>query len=51
VVATLIVAVIADVPIKGRDAGVSVQVAAVGAPEHVRARVPLKPPTGVNTSE
>jgi hypothetical protein len=47
----LIVAVIADVPIKGREAGVSVQVAAVGAPQHASVTVPLKPPSGVKTRE
>jgi len=51
VVATLIVAVIAEVPVKARDAGVVMQFAPVGAPEHVRVIVPLKPPSGVKTSE
>jgi hypothetical protein len=51
VVATLIVAVIAEVPVKGKDAGVVTQFAPVGAPEHVRVTVPLKPSSGVKTSE
>ena len=51
VVATLIVAVIAEVPVKVKGAGVVMQFAPVGAPEHVRVIVPLKPPAGVKTSE
>ena len=51
VVATLIVAVIAEVLVKAKDAGVVTQFAPVGAPEHVRVIVPLKPPSGVKTSE
>jgi len=47
----LIVAVIAEVPVTARDAGVVMQFAPVGAPEHVRVIVPLKPPSGVKTSE
>ena len=51
VVATLIVAVIAEVPVKTKGAGVAVQFAPVGAPEHVRVIAPLKPPSGVKRSE
>ena len=51
VVATLIVAVIAEVPVKAKDAGVVTQFAPVSALEHVRVIVPLKPPSGVKTSE
>ena len=51
VVTTLIVAVIAEVPVKAKDAGVVTQFAPVGAPEHVRVTVPLKPSSGVKTSE
>jgi hypothetical protein len=51
VVATRIVAVIVEVPVKAKDAGVVMQFAPVGAPEHVRAIVPLKPPSGVKTSK
>jgi hypothetical protein len=51
VVATLIFAVTADEPLKGKEAGVAMQFAPVGAPEHAKVTVPLKPPTGVKTSE
>jgi len=51
VVATLIVAVTADVPVNGRDVGVAVQFAPIGAPEHASVIVPLKPPAGVKSSE
>jgi hypothetical protein len=51
VVATLIVAVIAELPVKAKDAGVVMQFAPAGAPEHVRVTVPLKPSSGVKTSE
>jgi hypothetical protein len=46
----LIVPVTADAPLKGKDAGVAMQFAPVGAPEHARVMVPLKPSTGVKTS-
>jgi hypothetical protein len=51
VVVTLIVAVDADVPLNGKDAGVAVQFAPVGAPEHANVTVPLKPFWGVKASE
>ena len=51
VVATLIVAVTAEVLVKGKETGVAVQFAPVGAPEHASVIVPLKPPAGVKTSE
>jgi hypothetical protein len=51
VVATLIVAVAPDVPVKDKEAGVAVQFAPTGAPEHVRVTTPLKPPSEVKASE
>jgi hypothetical protein len=51
VVATLIVAVTADGLVKGKEAGLAMQFAPVGAPEHASVMVPLKPPSGVKTSE
>jgi len=51
VVAALIVDVTADGPVNGKEAGVVVQFAPVGAPEQVSVTVPLKPPCGVNTRE
>jgi hypothetical protein len=50
-VATLIVAVTGVVPVKGKEAGVAVQFAPVGAPEHASVTVPLKPPSGVKMSD
>jgi hypothetical protein len=44
------VAATAEVPVNARDAGAE-QFALVGAPEHASVIVPLKPPTGVKTSE
>jgi hypothetical protein len=51
VVGTLIVAVTADVPAKGKEAGDGVQFTPIGAAEHASAIVPLKPPADVKTSE
>jgi hypothetical protein len=51
VVATLIVSVTADVPVKTTEAEVAVQFAPVGTPEHATVIVPLKPPSGVKLIE
>lgn len=47
----MIVAVAAFVPVNGMEVGIGVHVAPDGALEHASVIVPLKPPSGVKTSE